>query len=82
MILADADLSILGQADFSERNWALRQELANIGQATSEAHWINSQLAFVESHTYFTAAARTLYAAGKRDTIALLRARLHAIERG
>lgn len=77
-IIADADLDVLGRADFFERNAILRQELAGLGQPLSDVEWYGSQLGFVERHTYFTAAARRLRASGKRANTAVLRARLIA----
>lgn len=79
-ILADADLDVLGRADFFERNTLLWQEQANLGQPCPFAEWQRRQLAFVERHTYFTEAARQLREVGKLANLASLRARLMAVE--
>lgn len=65
-IIADADLDVLGRADFFTRNRALRQELANYGKLFSDVAWYSQQLSFIEQHRYWTAAARDLRDATKR----------------
>jgi uncharacterized protein len=64
-ILTDADLDILGCDDFMLRNGELRHELAFFGKEYTDREWYTRQLKFLESHTYFTASARTLRDAGK-----------------
>lgn len=72
-IMADADLDVLGRADFLERNRALRAELeAMTGQAPGDRIWFAGQLAFLQSHRYFTATAQALNNPGKQRNIALL----------
>lgn len=75
-LLADADLDVLGRQDFWERNRALRAELAAFGSSPSEEEWLRSQLHFLESHQYWTGAARLLRDPGKRARAAELRAML------
>lgn len=75
-LLADADLDVLGRADFVARNQALRAELAAYGMPSSDVEWYRGQIAFLEAHQYFTAAARTLRAAGKQHNLQQLRRRL------
>ena len=75
-ILADADLDVLGRADFLARNQALRVELAAYGESSTDVAWYRGQVAFLEAHQYFTAAARTLRAAGKQHNLQQLRRRL------
>jgi uncharacterized protein len=72
-ILADADLDVLGRADFMLRNGHLRQELAFFGEHYSDAAWYSRQLKFLEAHTYFTASARARRAAGQLSNVAQLR---------
>jgi hypothetical protein len=48
----------------------------------SDAEWYGSQLAFIENHTYFTAAARQMRNAGKQANAAELRARLATADTG
>ncbi len=75
-IMADADLDVLGRDDFMSSNNNLRRELAFFGQEFSDEEWYSSQLEFVEAHTYFTGAARSLRDAGQAKNIAELRKRL------
>ena len=75
-IMADADLNVLGQADYLPRNAALREELAAFGLAMTDAQWYGSQLQFIRDHRYFTAAARSLRNAQKQVNIAALAALL------
>ena len=74
--MADADLNVLGQADYLPRNAALREELAAFGLAMTDAQWYGSQLQFIRDHCYFTAAARSLRGAQKQVNIAALAALL------
>ena len=73
MIVADADLDVLGRDDFFERNLLLRQELSARGFSVDDTAWYKSQLAFLESHTYFTEAAQQMRRKGKQHNIAALR---------
>jgi uncharacterized protein len=75
-ILADADLSILGQADYLPRNAVLREELAAFGLSMTDRQWYDSQLKFIRDHRYFTAAARQLCEAHKRINVASMSALL------
>lgn len=75
-ILADADLDVLGRGDFFARNEMLRQECAVLGRPYTQQEWLESQLAFLRSHTYFTAAARELRQAGKQKHITTFAAAL------
>ena len=75
-IMADADLNVLGQADYLLRSAALRQELAAFGRAMTDAQWYGSQLQFIHDHRYFTAAARSLRDAQKQVNIAAMAALL------
>ena len=75
-IVADADLSILGQDIFLERNADLRREQASIGRVFSDSEWYNTQLKFIQRHRYFTASARALLDARKAVNAAALTALL------
>ena len=70
--MSDADLDVLGRADFPYDSEALRQETANLGTHFSGADWACRQLKFMRGHRYFTAAARSLRAARKAANIAWL----------
>ena len=49
-ILADADLDLLGRADFWTRNQALREELFSAGCFAADAVWYANQLRFLTQH--------------------------------
>lgn len=66
-IMADADLDVLGRDDFWTKTAALRAELTAFGKQTSDEEWYRSQLRMLETHQYFTASARMLRDAGKRQ---------------
>ena len=69
-ILADADLSVLGQEAFFTRNLDLRAEFMALGQATgTETEWLTGQAGFLKSHRYFTEAARQLRDPGKQANL-------------
>jgi uncharacterized protein len=59
-ILADADLDVLGRADFWDRNRALRRELELLGKTYTDVQWYSGQLKFMRGHTYFTESAHAL----------------------
>jgi uncharacterized protein len=68
-IMVDADLDVLGRDDFWPLNRALRAEMAALGQSMTDEEWYRSQVEFVQTHRYFTAAARTLRDQGKRRNL-------------
>ena len=74
--MADADLSVLGQANYLPRNAALRRELAAFGQVMTDAQWYGSQLKFIRDHRYFTAAASRLLDLQKQINVAAMTALL------
>lgn len=78
-LLADADLDVLGREDFLERNELLRREISLLGNNLSDEQWYAQQLKFLESHTYFSEAARRIRGEGKKKNINLLRQKLLAI---
>ncbi|MBM4425304.1 MAG: HD domain-containing protein [Chloroflexi bacterium] len=71
-ILADADLDGLGRADFLNRGLSLRMELSAFGIVSTDSEWWAGQIAFIESHRYFTAAARALRDEQKQKNLELL----------
>ena len=86
-IMADADLDVLGRDDFLARNQDLRAERAALGMPTTDEEWYSSQLEFIQTHRYFTAAARNLRDAKKQQNIEemvklLEEARMGVVERG
>ncbi len=64
-IVADADLSHLGDESYWDRCGRVRQEFAlTRNQVMSDQEWIDFELAFMLNHEYHTDAARELF--GKR----------------
>lgn len=53
-VMCDADLDYLGRDDFHEIADLLRRELREHGRLHSDRKWDEIQLAFLQSHTYFT----------------------------
>ena len=68
-ILADADLDSLGRQDFWERSQALRDEIAAFGNISTDLEWYQGQFNFLTSHRYFTAEARQLRNAQKKNNV-------------
>lgn len=68
-LLADADLDVLGRQDYLVRREALYQELTEIDAAPPLPLWNEEQLNFISEHQYFSPAARSLRANGKRLNI-------------
>lgn len=73
MILADADLNVLGREDFMQRSSDLRCERAHFGNVFTEVEWYTSQLKFLENHSFFTKSANALYNPQKRINITALK---------
>jgi uncharacterized protein len=71
-LMADADLDALGRSDFITRNQALRDELAFYGAHWDDLAWVQEQLCFVESHQYWTDAARQVRGEQKRRNVELI----------
>lgn len=76
-LLVDADLDSLGREDYQETSLALWQELKVFGKAPSWECWLYFQLLFLKKHNYFTAQARQLRDAGKKENIANLEQIIH-----
>jgi uncharacterized protein len=77
-LLADSDLDILGRDDFIVLNAQLRAELASFQPDPGDVAWLHGQIAFLRGHRYWTASARQLREAGKRQNIAALERMLAA----
>jgi len=71
-LLCDADLDSLGRTDFFATSKALWNERIDCGMAIPWQRWLKNQLQFLQSHQYFTPAARILRDAGKLKNIQLL----------
>jgi uncharacterized protein len=78
-ILVDADLDVLGRADFGTRSRDLRAELEAHDGPISDEEWYQNQLALLETHRYHTAGARALREAGKQQNLAAVRALLQRV---
>lgn len=68
-IIADADLDVLGRADYMARNLALRAEKVALGEVHSDEVWYPDQLRFLQQHRYFTQTASSQRKSGKRDNL-------------
>lgn len=79
-IMADADLDLLGCDEFMARNHDLRAEMASYGQVMTDEEWLVSQVDFLQSHRYFTAAAKAQRSAGKARNIQWLSQQLAALQ--
>lgn len=77
-IVADADLDVLGRADFVEWNQKLREEIEAFGRVLSDEQWLTGQIRFLRDHRYFTAAAREWRDEGKQQNLQSLEAMLVA----
>jgi uncharacterized protein len=75
-IMVDADLSILGHANYLARNAALREELAAFGRVMTDVQWYGSQLQFIREHRYYTVAARSICDSQKQLNITAMAALL------
>lgn len=75
-IIVDADLDVLGREDFLPQSHALRDELAAQGSPTTEEEWYARQITFLQTHHYFTAAARRLRSVQKQRNLEVLFDRL------
>jgi uncharacterized protein len=71
-LLADADLDGLGRPDFLDTSKTLWRELTALGRTQTWAQWLETQLHFLRSHSYFTDTARALREDGKKLNIATL----------
>ena len=68
-LLADADLDSLGRDNFLTVSQALWQEMNTHYQPRTWYEWLKGQLVFLQSHRYFSPAARALRDPGKAQNI-------------
>ncbi|MBB4078406.1 putative metal-dependent HD superfamily phosphohydrolase [Lewinella aquimaris] len=79
-IVADADLSHLGEASYWDRCGRVRQEFALTRNAVmSDQEWIDFELAFMVDHEYHTEAARELFGERKEKHVRQLYKRKKAL---
>jgi len=74
-IICDADLDYLGRDDFFELSERLLREWEAFGVKYSTRDWIQSQIAFLEQHQYFTTTAQKKRAPAKRKHLEALKAK-------
>lgn len=73
-LLCDADLDLLGREDFMHLNQMLLQELRHYSKRPiSDETWLRDQTQFLETHHFFTPAAKEMRTAGKLRNLALMR---------
>ena len=65
MILCDADLDYLGRDDYDEIAPRLFKEIVARDASFTEEAWLDMQISFLSSHTYFTESALERRQAGK-----------------
>ncbi len=71
-VVRDADLSYLGSGDYNERAQALRNEFSAYGKSFTDESWLELQIKFLESHQFFTSAAKNLYEVKKNEHLETL----------
>jgi uncharacterized membrane-anchored protein YitT (DUF2179 family) len=74
-ILCDADLYYLGTDDYGVMAEKLYPEFLKEGIANNKMEWQRQQIAFLESHTYFTQTARETLSGKQKKNLILLKAR-------
>jgi uncharacterized protein len=57
-VICDADLDYLGRQDFESISQNLKKEFLEYGILQSDTEWDEMQIAFLQSHEYFTASCR------------------------
>lgn len=72
-IMCDADLNYLGSDNYDFISQKLFEELNARGEIYSDAYWLQMQIAFLESHKYFTKTSCRLRNPQKQKQIALLK---------
>ncbi len=72
-MMCDADLDSIGREDFFVTSHTFRLELMATGPYIPVREWYERQLHFLEDHSYFTEAARTLRGATKAANVRELR---------
>lgn len=80
MLLADADLDVLGREDYFSRNLDLYHEVQALGRIYTLEEWYRNQLGFIKKHTYFTHAAQSTRLPGKLRNIEKLKKKIGLTE--
>ncbi len=75
-IICDADLDYLGRSDYFPIAENLYREFRAFEKINSEKDWIDLQLNFLRSHTYFTKTSVKLRQSGKQENLVKIRVAL------
>jgi HD superfamily phosphodiesterase len=75
-ILADADLDYLGRDDFENISNNLRLEFLEYGIVKNNREWEEKQIAFLESHHFFTKSSKLNRESKKRERLVKLKKKL------
>ncbi|MBM3164688.1 MAG: hypothetical protein FJZ80_04425 [Bacteroidetes bacterium] len=75
-IMCDADLDYLGTDGFETISQKLKRELMEKGKISSDKHWDEVQVPFLENHRYFTPTAIASRGPKKEMNLAAVRQRL------
>ena len=75
-IICDADLDYLGRNDFQEIADNLKAELKTMNKINSDRKWDETQVKFLNQHTYFTSSAIKSRSQKKQENLAVIIARL------
>ncbi len=78
-VIADADLDYLGRDDFFPISEKLFRELSYLGVIKTEDEWNRMQVAFLESHHYFTHTSLNLRDAKKQENLEQIKQKLKQI---
>lgn len=72
-IICDADLDYLGRTDFTRISQQLYEELKSLSLITNKSAWNQTQIRFLEAHTYHTEFAKRNRRPHKKERIKQLK---------
>ena len=72
-ILCDADLAYIGTNEYFKISALLSEEWRRLGKGMDQKEWLDVQIRFLESHSFFTAPARKRFKATKAMNLQLLK---------
>ncbi len=76
-IMCDSDIAYIGKKDFLSRIDQLREEWKRtIQKEFSEIEWINENINFLESNSFYTQYAKTKYGETRKENLEALKQRL------
>lgn len=79
-ILCDADLYYLGGSDYEEKAALLFAEMKNLKTLENEDQWLQIQIEFLSSHTFFTETGKRTRNQGKQNNLDELLAKQKSIK--